>query len=271
MFVMPNLTLRESSLVPPRCSFTHNRRHFHRVSLFRAIHLQLIDLRELSQKSCLSINTYLLDGSERMRAILATKQRTVSPGELFWRESPVPLPLCYDRNILVQDLLPQWKSEWDSANTAHELLPDPSLKHHKWSRFEIMFVSEYGPSATSLPRFHLRSTDVCSCGEMGSPIHFATSRPLTSSCHFSPLSSANLLLWKPAGVFSPKLSRILPQKGAVSPSPARLKKFESIITQNPMTTRRFFIIVIEKYLGKEWNSKRCVTIFLSYRLRDKLT
>ncbi|GBM90034.1 hypothetical protein AVEN_50657-1 [Araneus ventricosus] len=56
---------------------------------------------------------------------------------------------------------------------------------------------------------------------------------------------------KPAGVFSPKLSRILPQKVAVSPSPAWLKKFEPIVTQNPMTIRRFFIIVIEKYLRKE--------------------
>ncbi|GBM86606.1 hypothetical protein AVEN_153035-1 [Araneus ventricosus] len=70
-----------------------------------------------------------------------------------------------------------------------------------------------------------------------------------------------ILQIKPAGVFSPKLSRILPQKGAVSPSPAWLKKFESTVTQNPMTVRRFFIIVIEKYLGKESNSKRGVPIF----------
>ncbi|GBM13513.1 hypothetical protein AVEN_82784-1 [Araneus ventricosus] len=56
---------------------------------------------------------------------------------------------------------------------------------------------------------------------------------------------------KPSGVFSPKLSRILPQKGAVSPSPAWLKKFEPTVIQNPMTIRMFFIIVIEKYLGKE--------------------
>ncbi|GBM11898.1 hypothetical protein AVEN_209603-1 [Araneus ventricosus] len=79
-------------------------------------HLQLIDLQELSKKSCLSINTYLLDGSERIRAILATKQRTVSP-VLEGISTPVPLPLCYARNILLQDLLCQWKSEWDSANT----------------------------------------------------------------------------------------------------------------------------------------------------------
>ncbi|GBN19381.1 hypothetical protein AVEN_59268-1 [Araneus ventricosus] len=60
---------------------------------------------------------------------------------------------------------------------------------------------------------------------------------------------------KPAGVVSPKLSRILPQKGAVSSSPAWLKKFEPTVIQNPMTIRRFFNRVIEKYLGKESNSK----------------
>ncbi|GBL97556.1 hypothetical protein AVEN_241295-1 [Araneus ventricosus] len=76
---------------------------------------------------------------------------------------------------------------------------------------------------------------------------------------------------KPAGVFSPQLSRILPQKGAVSLPPAWLKKFEPTVTQNPMTIGRFFIIVIEKYPGKESDSKRCVPIFRSYSLKDKLT
>ncbi|GBO03708.1 hypothetical protein AVEN_68003-1 [Araneus ventricosus] len=47
---------------------------------------------------------------------------------------------------------------------------------------------------------------------------------------------------KPAGVVSPKLSRILLEKGAVSPPPAWIKKIEPIVTQVPMTIR--------KYLGK---------------------
>ncbi|GBM78521.1 hypothetical protein AVEN_260448-1 [Araneus ventricosus] len=38
--------------------------------------------------------------------------------------------------------------------------------------------------------------------------------------------------------------------------PAWLKKFEPTVTQNPMTIRRFFIIVVEKYLGKEFKEKR---------------
>ncbi|GBM24801.1 hypothetical protein AVEN_132328-1 [Araneus ventricosus] len=52
---------------------------------------------------------------------------------------------------------------------------------------------------------------------------------------------------KSAGVVSPKLSRILLEKGAVSPPPAWIKKFEPIVTQDPMTIR--------KYLGKESNSQ----------------
>ncbi|GBN62699.1 hypothetical protein AVEN_177998-1 [Araneus ventricosus] len=55
---------------------------------------------------------------------------------------------------------------------------------------------------------------------------------------------------KPAGVFSPKLSLIPLEKGAVSPPHAGIKKFEPIVTQNSMTIR--------KYLGKESNSERCV-------------
>ncbi|GBL70135.1 hypothetical protein AVEN_30883-1 [Araneus ventricosus] len=57
---------------------------------------------------------------------------------------------------------------------------------------------------------------------------------------------------KPAGVVSPKLSHILLEKGAVYPPPACIKKFEPIVTQDPMT--------IGKYLGKKSNSKRCVPI-----------
>ncbi|GBN38569.1 hypothetical protein AVEN_132322-1 [Araneus ventricosus] len=47
---------------------------------------------------------------------------------------------------------------------------------------------------------------------------------------------------QPEGVVSPKLSRILSQKGAVSPPPVWIKKFEPTVTQNPMTLRRFFIV-----------------------------
>ncbi|GBN24681.1 hypothetical protein AVEN_59049-1 [Araneus ventricosus] len=58
--------------------------------------------------------------------------------------------------------------------------------------------------------------------------------------------------YEPKGVVSPKLSRILLEKDAVSSPPAWIKKFEPIVTQSPMTIR--------KYLGKESDSKRCLPI-----------
>ncbi|GBO37414.1 hypothetical protein AVEN_233986-1 [Araneus ventricosus] len=66
---------------------------------------------------------------------------------------------------------------------------------------------------------------------------------------------------KPAGVVSPKLSHILLEKGAVSPPPAWIKKFEPIVTQDPMTIR--------KYLGKkikfeEMRSDQMHTNFYSF-------
>ncbi|GBL88341.1 hypothetical protein AVEN_103006-1 [Araneus ventricosus] len=50
-------------------------------------------------------------------------------------------------------------------------------------------------------------------------------------------AKVGLSIVKPAGVVSPKFSRILLEKGAVSPPPAWIKKFEPIVTQDPMTIR----------------------------------
>ncbi|GBM88407.1 hypothetical protein AVEN_91100-1 [Araneus ventricosus] len=47
---------------------------------------------------------------------------------------------------------------------------------------------------------------------------------------------------KPAGVDSPKLLRILPQKDVVSPPSAWIKKFQPTVTLNPMTIGSFFIV-----------------------------
>ncbi|GBL95965.1 hypothetical protein AVEN_227181-1 [Araneus ventricosus] len=44
---------------------------------------------------------------------------------------------------------------------------------------------------------------------------------------------------QPAGLVSPKLSRILLEKGAVSAPPAWIKKFEPIVTQDPLTIRKY--------------------------------
>ncbi|GBN20858.1 hypothetical protein AVEN_260581-1 [Araneus ventricosus] len=80
---------------------------------------------------------------------------------------------------------------------------------------------------------------------------FATTHSGNGECLSGEFSLRSSLV-KPAGVVSPKLSRILLENGAVSPPPAWIKKFEPIVTQDPTTIR--------KYLGKKSNSKRCVPI-----------
>ncbi|GBM82779.1 hypothetical protein AVEN_10409-1 [Araneus ventricosus] len=88
--------------------------------------------------------------------------------------------------------------------------------------------------------------------------------PLCQRCHTRApancLSNLIIIYKKPAGVVSPKLSRILLEKGAVSPPLAWIKQFEPIVTQDPMTIR--------KYLGKKSNSKRCIPISTLSSLKD---
>ncbi|GBM65088.1 hypothetical protein AVEN_151452-1 [Araneus ventricosus] len=76
-----------------------------------------------------------------------------------------------------------------------------------------------------------------------------------------------------ARVISPKLSRILPEKVLFPLPPSGYKKFEPTVTQNPMTIRRFIIVNYSdcEIFRKESNSKRCVPIFHSCQLKDKVT
>ncbi|GBN16526.1 hypothetical protein AVEN_82087-1 [Araneus ventricosus] len=50
-----------------------------------------------------------------------------------------------------------------------------------WIREEILFVIGHGPFPSFLHRFYLSDSDSCACGEVGDPIHYATSCPLTLS------------------------------------------------------------------------------------------
>ncbi|GBN14336.1 hypothetical protein AVEN_70451-1 [Araneus ventricosus] len=108
-------------------------------------------------------------------------------------------PLSHLKKLLNQELLSNWKKEWEKTETGrpiHKLIPTPSSKNHNWDHREIMFFSEHGPFTSFLKRFNLRSSDKCSCGQTGTPFHFATSCPFTKQWHFSKPSNDNLLLWK---------------------------------------------------------------------------
>ncbi|GBO04522.1 hypothetical protein AVEN_204949-1 [Araneus ventricosus] len=90
------------------------------------------------------------------------------------------------------------KSFLDNGNTGHyvhRVLKTFNLKSVFWTREEIMFVPGQGPFPSLLHSFHLSDSDSCACGEVGDPIHYATSCPLTLPRHIRKSSTSLKSLW----------------------------------------------------------------------------
>ncbi|GBN10718.1 hypothetical protein AVEN_261933-1 [Araneus ventricosus] len=74
----------------------------------------------------------------------------------------------------------------DTGNTLrniYKIIPKIHNNPTIWRCDEILFTAGRGSFPTYLNRFRLRTEDKCGCGEQGSPIHYATECPLTSSFH----------------------------------------------------------------------------------------
>ncbi|GBN42566.1 hypothetical protein AVEN_207195-1 [Araneus ventricosus] len=52
-----------------------------------------------------------------------------------------------------------------------------------WSREDVIFFSQHGPFPPYFKRFHLSDSDYCSCGGIGTALHYATDCILTVSWH----------------------------------------------------------------------------------------
>ncbi|GBM11062.1 hypothetical protein AVEN_259753-1 [Araneus ventricosus] len=103
-----------------------------------------------------------------------------------------------------------WQNEWDNGETGrnfHLKLLKVKTSPATCQRPEIMLATGQGPFPIYFKRFDLRTTECCSCGELGTPLHFATSCRLASSYHFTkPSSDLEHLWWK--RVLNDTLSRI---------------------------------------------------------------
>ncbi|GBM45003.1 hypothetical protein AVEN_225749-1 [Araneus ventricosus] len=49
-----------------------------------------------------------------------------------------------------------------------------SLRPTNWIREDVIFFSQYGPFPAYLKRFHLSHSGFCSCGGIGTALHYAT-------------------------------------------------------------------------------------------------
>ncbi|GBM81115.1 hypothetical protein AVEN_109154-1 [Araneus ventricosus] len=107
-------------------------------------------------------------------------------------------PRCALKQHLQELFLKKWQNLWDNGNTrrcVHKVLKIVNLKPVFWTREEIPFATGHGPFPSFLNRFHLSDSGSCACVEVGDPIHYTTSCPLTLSWHIRKPSTSLESLW----------------------------------------------------------------------------
>ncbi|GBO25606.1 hypothetical protein AVEN_2358-1 [Araneus ventricosus] len=91
-----------------------------------------------------------------------------------------------------------WQMAWDDGDTRmliHSIIPKISLQPINWTRNEVLFFTGHGPFPPYLQSFNLAETSFCFCGEIGTPIRYATECLLTASYHMSPLNQQHQPVW----------------------------------------------------------------------------
>ncbi|GBM73163.1 hypothetical protein AVEN_157344-1 [Araneus ventricosus] len=53
-------------------------------------------------------------------------------------------------------------------------MPSVSLRPTNWIREDVIFFSQHGSFPAYLKRFHQSDSDYCSCGGIGTALHYAT-------------------------------------------------------------------------------------------------
>ncbi|GBL76522.1 hypothetical protein AVEN_35368-1 [Araneus ventricosus] len=98
----------------------------------------------------------------------------------------IQLPKSFIKTTLRNGLMQEWQNLWDQGDTDRQvfaIIPRVSLQSSNWIREDTIFFSEHGPFPAYLHRFGLTNNNLCSCGEIGSALHYATDCILTSSWH----------------------------------------------------------------------------------------
>ncbi|GBO13043.1 hypothetical protein AVEN_215255-1 [Araneus ventricosus] len=113
-------------------------------------------------------------------------------------ETPLELPKSFIKTFLRQKMLASWQMACDDGDTGrliHNIIPKVSLHPINWTRNEVLFFTGHGPFPSFLHRFNPAETSFCSCGGIGTPIHYATVCLLTTSYHMAPPSQQHQPIW----------------------------------------------------------------------------
>ncbi|GBM54691.1 hypothetical protein AVEN_121567-1 [Araneus ventricosus] len=100
--------------------------------------------------------------------------------------SHTKLPKPYIKGLLRKRMLEEWQTSWKNGDTGrkiYNIMPSVSLRPTNWIREDVIFFSQHGPFLAYLKRFHLSDSDYCSCGGIGTALHYATECVYTVSWH----------------------------------------------------------------------------------------
>ncbi|GBN19940.1 hypothetical protein AVEN_35914-1 [Araneus ventricosus] len=99
--------------------------------------------------------------------------------------SHTKLPKPHIKGLLLKRMLEEWQTSWKNGDTGRRIfniMPSVSLHPTNWIRENVIF-SQHGPFPVYLKRFHLSDSDYCSCGGIGTALHYATECIYTVSWH----------------------------------------------------------------------------------------
>ncbi|GBM60131.1 Putative protein in type-1 retrotransposable element R1DM [Araneus ventricosus] len=111
-------------------------------------------------------------------------------------------------------LTQEWQRTWEDATTGrpiHNIIPKVSFDPACWIREEILFFTQHGPFSSYFNRFKIFPSPNCSCGQVGTPLHYATECILTSSWHIKKPAENLQKIWF-LRVAANKNSRLLIRK-----------------------------------------------------------
>lgn len=109
-----------------------------------------------------------------------------------------PFPPSHIKRILKQQLLDQWQLVWDydpRGRFAHRLLPKVSENHLLHHRNLYLFATNHGPFPSYLVTFGKAISKRCTCGQIGTSLHYMTSCTLTSTYHLRYSRNITLSSW----------------------------------------------------------------------------
>ncbi|GBN25184.1 hypothetical protein AVEN_247189-1 [Araneus ventricosus] len=82
-------------------------------------------------------------------------------------------------------MLEEWQTSWRNGDTGrkiYSIILSVNLRPTNWIRGDVIFC-QHGPIPAYLKRFHLPDSDYCSCGGIGTVLHYTTECIFTVSWH----------------------------------------------------------------------------------------